>query len=136
MSEPMKKASRSRCRNGRPRPHRRCVPSGLELHNQTPPVRRIVAVIVMGVLSAILAAGLLFFKGLRPRLVSPVAPQIRPISSLGLNERKCHINNSFVLLLPLASVRLLFPLGHPSLPKAFHDARDFRLVGRIVMGIH
>src|SRR5208282_2367709 len=53
MSEPMKKASRSRCRNGRPRPHRRCVPSGLELHNQTPPVRRIVAVIVMGVLSAI-----------------------------------------------------------------------------------
>src|SRR5208337_428290 len=39
-----------RCRNGRPRPHRRCVPSGLELHNQTPPVRRIVAVIVMGVL--------------------------------------------------------------------------------------
>src|SRR5208282_3373686 len=53
MSEPMKKASRSRCRNGRPRPHRRCVPSGLELHNQTPPVRRIVAVIVMGVLTAI-----------------------------------------------------------------------------------
>src|SRR5208282_5334302 len=41
-----------RCRNGRPRPHRRCVPSGLELHNQTPPVRRIVAVIVMGVLKS------------------------------------------------------------------------------------
>ena len=30
-------------------PIRRCVPSGMELHNQTPPVRGIAALIVMGV---------------------------------------------------------------------------------------
>ena len=36
----------------RPGLSRRCVPSGMELHNQTPPAREIVVVIVRDVLSA------------------------------------------------------------------------------------